>query len=196
MIKHFCFVLIFCFALTSFHAQSGSGWGIKGGLNYGSSGDVINSIETSLQNPDNNLGWHLGVYGKLGDQLYFRPELFYTRLNSDYSGTQFKMQKLDAPMLVGLKILGPLHVFAGPSFQYILNTDLKEFKLSNVENDFSVGIHFGAGINIGPLGIDLRYERGFSNNEVTIISGISEDIVGRLDTRPAQLILSVSYHLN
>jgi hypothetical protein len=196
MFNRLFFTFLVFFVFNSMYAQSGPGWGIKGGLNYGSSGDVINSIETSVQNPDNNLGWHLGIYGKIGNQIYFRPELTYTRLNSDYDGNKFKLQKLDVPLLVGLKVIGPLHVFAGPSFQYILNTDLENFKLSDVENDFSVGINFGAGLNLGRLGIDLRYERGFSDNETAIIEGISESIVGRLDTRPAQLILSLSYNLN
>ncbi|MEM1001996.1 MAG: porin family protein [Bacteroidota bacterium] len=186
------FILIFC--LLSISAQSRIGWGLKGGLNYGSSGNVINAIGETVENPDNNLGWHLGVYGKLGNRFYIRPELVYTNLNSDYNNSKFKLQKLDLPVLAGFKIIGPLHVFIGPSFQYVLNTDLENLSLSDVENEFSVGFNVGAGINFGRLGIDIRYERGFSENEANIIGEISNTIVGRLETRPEQLIVSVSYN--
>jgi len=101
------------------------------------------------------------------------------------------MQKLDAPLLVGLKVLGPLSVFGGPSLQYILNSEFDNIAINDIENDFSVGLNFGIGLNINKFGIDLRYERGFRNNEATFLdnNGIG---ISRLDTRPEQLILSVS----
>ena len=105
------------------------------------------------------------------------------------------MQKLDMPLLVGLKVLGPLHVFAGPSLQYILDTDFDNLTVDNVENDFSVGLNFGIGLNLKRLGIDLRYERGFSDNEATFIDNNNLISMDRLDTRPEQLILSLSYRL-
>ena len=57
--------------------------------------------------------------------------------------------------------------------------------------EFSVGLNFGIGVNIDKIGIDLRYERGFSENEATFLTdnGLS---TGMLDTRPEQLILSLS----
>jgi len=101
------------------------------------------------------------------------------------------MQKLDAPLLVGIKVLGPVSVFAGPSFQYILDSEFDGITINDVKNDFSVGLNFGIGVNLNKLGIDLRYERGFSDNEATFIGNNGID-TGRLDTRPDQLILSLS----
>ena len=174
-------------------AQSGSGFGIKGGLNYAGNGNYFDSTRDAFENPDKNLGYHFGIFGKLGDKIYVRPELVYTSITSGYDDGDFKMKKLDAPVLLGLKVIGPLHVFAGPAFQYILDTDFDGVTLGDVENDFSVGLNIGAGVNLGKLGIDLRYERGFSENEVNFINtngGIS--INDRIDTRPDQLILSLS----
>ena len=62
-------------------------------------------------------------------------------------------------------------------------------------NDFRVGLNFGIGLNLNRLGVDLRYERGFSDNEATLISNNIISPNGRLDTRPEQLILSLSYRL-
>lgn len=172
-------------------AQSATGFGLKGGLNYNANGDYFESIGTNAQHPDRNVGYHIGVFGKIGNQIYFKPELVYTSTKSDYNNDNFKMQKLDMPLLVGLKVLGPISVFGGPSIQYILDTEFDGISINDVEDEFSVGLNFGIGLNIKKVGIDLRYERGFSDNEATFIgnNGIN---TSRLDTRPDQLILSLS----
>ncbi len=190
---------IFAFSLLSFsiQAQNGTSYGIKGGLNYNGNGEYFKSIEANAQNPDRNVGYHFGLFGKIGDQLYFKPELVYTHTKSDYNSDDFVMNKIDAPLLVGLKLLGPVSVFGGPALQYIINTEFDGITIDDVENDFSVGLNFGIGLNFNKIGIDLRYERGFSKNEANFMQNNGLDIFqsSRLDTRPEQLILSVSLAL-
>jgi len=158
-------------------AQSGSGFGIKGGLNYNGNGDFFDSA----------------VFGKLGNKIFLRPELVYTSTKSNYDEGDLKLNKLDAPVLVGVKVIGPLNVFAGPAFQYILNSKFDGVTIDNIENDFTVGLHIGAGVNLGKLGLDIRYERGFSENEVDFINSNITTLTGdRVDTRPDQVILSLS----
>jgi hypothetical protein len=186
------FTTVFLLSLTTVaFAQSETGFGIKAGLNYNANGNYFESASSNAQHPDRNIGYHFGVFGKIGDQIYFKPELIYTRTKSDYNSDSFKMQKLDAPLLIGIKVLGPVSVFAGPSFQYILDSEFDNISVNDVENDFSVGLNFGIGLNLKKIGIDLRYERGFSNNEANFLSnnGIG---TSRLDTRPDQLILGLS----
>ena len=174
-------------------AQNDSGFGLKGGLNYNSNGEYFRDAGAIAEDPTANVGFHLGAWGKLDlGTLYLRPELVYTRTKSDYDGDKFDMSKIDVPLLVGLDVIGPLSVFAGPSLQYILDTDLDGITLNDVDNDFTVGLNIGAGLNIGNIGIDLRYERGFSDNEAEFV-GLSGS--GRIDTRPEQLILSLSVKL-
>ncbi|MEZ4970158.1 MAG: porin family protein [Flavobacteriaceae bacterium] len=175
------------------HAQKGSGFGIKGGLNYGANGDYFKSTEQAYENPKSNVGYHLGVFGKIGDKIYLRPELMYTKTKSDYDNNSLNMSKLDAPVLLGLNIIGPLNVFAGPAFQYILDTDYEDITIGDVKNNFTVGLNIGAGVSFGNFGLDLRYERGFSENEVTVVDGVFSN--DRIDTRPDQLILSASIKL-
>lgn len=180
------------FGMTAF-AQTGSGFGIKGGLNYSANGDYFESAGEAARDPDRNIGFHIGLFGKMGNRLYFRPELMYTKTKSDYNGDKFDLSKLDAPMLVGLKVIGPLNVFAGPAFQYILDSEFEGIGINDIENDFSVGLHIGAGVNLGKLGVDLRYERGFSENEAKFVNtNITTLPDSRVDTRPDQLILSLS----
>ena len=181
---------------TCIYAQSESGFGIKGGLNYNGNGDYFESATNNYQNPDRNLGYHIGVFAKLGTKVFFRPELVYTATKSDYNAGEFDLKKLDVPLLIGFKVIGPLNVFAGPSLQYIIDSDFENATINSIQDDFSVGLNFGVGISFNKIGIDLRYERGFSDNEATLINNnITTLNSDRLDTRPDQLILSLSVML-
>ncbi len=197
-------LLIAVFASTLAIAQKGS-FGLKAGINYNSNGDLIeettNNAENVIQGADAKVGFHVGAYGKLSfSSLYLRPELVYTKTKSDYNGSSYDISKLDVPVLIGYKVFGPLSIFAGPSFQYILSNDLdiKDIDLKDVENKFSVGLNIGAGVQLGKLGIDVRYERGFSKNEASFIGNninAASGIEGRVDSRPSQLIFSLSVKL-
>lgn len=190
------FLLICLMAGITAFAQSSSGYGVKGGFNFNNAGDLdLGDINLSA---DTKTGYHLGLWGKFGDNLYLRPELVYTNISSKYEGnlfdTDFSMQKLDLPVLAGIHLLGPLHIFGGPSLQYVIDSDLKDVDYRDVENDFTVGIQFGVGLDLGErLGLDLRYERGLGNNEAEF----ADDILGagKVDTRPNQFILSLSLKL-
>lgn len=183
--------MISCIALN---AQNEGGFGIKGGLNYSGNGDFFNSISSNSEDPGNNIGYHVGIFGKIGNKVYLRPELVYTKIKSDYDSGDLDITKLDLPILVGLKVVGPLHIFAGPSLQYLLNTEFEGISVDDIENDFSIGFNFGIGLSFNSIGIDLRYERGFNENEGTFLDN-NLGIGGRIDTRPEQLILSLSVKL-
>ncbi|XLS30362.1 outer membrane beta-barrel protein [Flavobacteriaceae bacterium M23B6Z8] len=186
-------VVLLMLATAGVMAQKDSGFGLKGGLNYNSNGEYFRDAGNIAEDPTANIGYHIGFWGKVDlGKLYLRPELVYTKTKSDYDGDKFDMSKLDAPILLGLDVIGPLSVFAGPSLQYILDTDLDGIVLNDVESDFTVGLNIGASVSLGNLGIDLRYERGFSDNEADFV-GLSGS--GRIDTRPEQLILSLSIKL-
>tara|TARA_R110001583_G_scaffold180447_1_gene337509 strand:+ start:25 stop:654 length:630 start_codon:yes stop_codon:yes gene_type:complete len=187
-----------------FYANAQSGFGIKAGLSYNTTGELkefANETGTIIDNKGNGKsGYNFGIYAKLGEgSIFLRPELVYTKTTSEYSlnseNIDYKMARLDMPVLVGIKIIGPLSVFAGPAFQYILDNDFKGLKYENIENDFTVGLNLGASLALGRLGIDVRYERGFTKNEVEF-SGAGPNVTYRLDSRPEQIIFGLSYQLS
>jgi len=189
------FAIISLFSFCGF-AQSDSGFGITGGLNFSANGDYISSAIEVKENPKSSIGYHVGIFGKLGTRFYIRPELVYTQTKSDYTDSSFSMRKLDAPVLIGTKIIGPLHIFAGPAFQYLLESDFDDINITSIENDFSVGLQFGVGINLGKMGIDIRYERGLTTNEASFTNNnITPLEEGKLDTRLEQIIVNLSIKL-
>ncbi|TYB79614.1 outer membrane beta-barrel protein [Bizionia myxarmorum] len=173
-------------------AQTQSGFGFKGGLNYNANGKYYESAVSAAEKPDRNVGYHIGLFYKTGGSIYVKPELVYTSTKSGYNSGDFKMQKIDAPLLVGIKVLEIFHVFAGPSLQYIVETDFDGITADKLENDFTLGLNFGIGFSLKKIGFDLRYERGFSENEVTFATNNNAVNIGRIDTRPDQLIFSIS----
>lgn len=195
-------ILVLSIALLStvFYVNAQSGFGVKGGLSYNSNGELNETDQVINNEGKGKSGYNVGIYGKVDlGPIYLKPELVYTKTTSEYTlntgGTEdYKIARLDMPVLVGLKLIGPLSVFAGPAFQYTLTNDFKGIEYSSIENDFTVGFNFGAGVELGRLGLDVRYERGFNENEATFIENTTTSY--RLDSRPEQIILSLSYRLS
>lgn len=186
-------VIAVCILFSTFcFSQQEGGLGVKAGLNYASNGEYTSAIMEKIDDPSRAYGYHVGIFGKadLGI-IYVRPELVYTHTNSEYRLGDLRIDKLDAPVLLGIDFLKHLTVFAGPSFQYIIDTDFENVTLEDVEQDFTAGAVLGIGVNINSLGIDLRYERGLTENEVSISNIPGE----RVDTRPDQIILGLSIKL-
>lgn len=194
--------LVFCLAVAFSQTTNAQlSFGVKGGLNYNS-----NSIKETGQDvfdgAKNKTGYHAGIWLRakipvLG--LYIRPELVYTNLENEIrykttgKTTNYSFQKIDIPVLLGKKIFGIGNVYVGPSFQYILDSNFSFSDIPNVEADgFTVGLQFGGGIELGRLGVDVRWERGFNGVESTFLSGTTNV---SFDTRVNQIIIGLSYRL-
>ncbi|NOR29127.1 MAG: outer membrane beta-barrel protein [Lutibacter sp.] len=179
-------------------ANAQSGFGIKGGLSYNSNGELNQVSDIYKNDGKGKSGFNIGLYGKLDlGPIYLRPELVYTKTTSEYvlnsENVNYKISKIDVPVLVGFKLFGPIDIFAGPAFQYYLDNDLKGLNFESIDNEFSLGMNIGASIELGRIGVDVRYERGLSKNESNWTNA-SETFT--LDSRPEQLIFSVSYRLS
>ncbi|MDB4495879.1 outer membrane beta-barrel protein [Flavobacteriaceae bacterium] len=203
-------IIFACFLLTlvTKNSQAQLQFGLKAGVNYNSdsfesvSNDVLNGAKTKT-------GIHTGLWLRAKLPVigfYIRPEIVYTELNnsvnyeSPFSApktTDFKFRKIDVPVLIGKKFLGIGNVFAGPSFQYILSSDFELNDLREVSTEsFSLGIQLGAGIELGRLGIDLRWERGLSKTETVFVDNTIFDSNFNFDKRVSQIIFGISYKLS
>lgn len=166
---------------------SGGGFGVKGGLNYNSNGNYFDDAQLIFGDPLANLGFHAGFFGKIKFGPFFlRPELMYSQLKTELNNDTFLTQRVDAPALLGVGILRQfLTVFAGPSFHYTLSDDLV---VTAAQNPLNIGYQAGFGINIGKLGIDLRYERVLSGTAIDL----NQLITGAGEFKSQQLIGGLS----
>lgn len=199
-------MLLILMMITTTSVLAQNGFGIKGGVNYSDNGQVEYSDFTGAgenvlqESADRRTGYHFGVfYGLNLGFVYLRPELIYTQTRSSYSyksrNADFDLSKVDLPVLLGVRVLGPVHVFAGPSLQYILNNDFGGITLKELDSEFTIGAQFGLGIQIGRLGIDARYEQALSQRQANVMNMIGSTGYERLDSRPNQFILSLSIAL-
>jgi hypothetical protein len=199
--KKIIIILFLTFGFSQFSSAQ-IDFGIKGGVNYNNNGDATLSSTGNdvINGAESKSGFHAGLWfrGKipiLG--LYLRPELVYTQVESEYlyksTTTEYDFKKLDVPVLFGKKILGFANVFAGPSFQYIIDDD---FSFSNLSSDdfdkFSVGMQLGFGIELGKIGLDVRWERGLSESEARFTDNNTNITV---DNRTNQIIFGLSLQL-
>ena len=203
MIKRIFLILCLAFGFSQI-ANAQIAFGIKGGLNYNS--NSIKEVSSDVfDGAKSKTGYHAGVWLRFkipGVGFYLRPELVYTNLANEVSYnnsiaktvTSYNFQKIDIPILFGKKIFGIGNLYAGPSFQYILDSDFGISEITDVKTDgFTAGVQFGGGIEFGKLGIDIRWERAFSSVKSTISKIVGDDI--NFDTRVNQVIIGLSYKL-
>ena len=189
---------LFCsaFAANSQRSGQGSNWGLRGGLNYNSNGELLSEASDLPKNAKSNAGFHLGVYKKIDFLGFFlRPELVYTETTSSYNGDDLSLSKIDLPFNLGSGFIGPTYIFAGPSLQYVLSSEFADVATASSLKDISVGANFGVGLSLNKINIDLRYERGLTEKEMRFLTQkVYQE--ARIDSRQDQLILSVLLQLN
>ena len=200
-------ILIICLAFTFSQSTSAQiDFGVKAGLNYNSE-SIQETSEDLFEGAESKTGYHAGIWLRFKLPIigfYLRPELIYTNLSNELTYTQntsnpkntdYNFQKIDIPVLIGKKFFGIGNIYAGPSFKYILSSDFSLNDISNVDTDgFTLGLQFGGGIELGNLGIDVRWERGLNTVESTFLN-ISTNTNVTFDTRVNQIIIGLSYKL-
>jgi len=204
--KKLIFVVIFgIYSITN--AQIKIDYGVKTGLNYTVIGDLTISGGIAGFNEkvtsERGFGFHAGMYTQLNfSKLYIRPELVFTKTSSTYNhilspASEFKLSTLEIPVLVGFKIIKPISVYIGPTFQYILNNEFSTLFDLNTEHDIVMGLNFGATVEYKKFGIDLRYSPGLSENLAVDTHFLHVDgFAYSINTRSDQIIFSFSYMLN
>ncbi len=189
------FLLFFCTQLSFSQFE----YGVKGGLNFGSSGDIVVVTDQLQKEGDltSNTGYHLGVYSEVYFLMfYFRPEFQYTKLSSQFEDDLIDNERIELPLSLGYSILGPISLFLGPIAYYNLSQKANEMKLEKIQNTTSLGLHIGARLKLGALGLDVRYEKGLSNTETKLLSQSGIPVSGQIDSQKDQFTLGISFKLN
>lgn len=190
-------LIVIAMLLIGGGAMAQTTFGIKGGINYGATGDITYGVDDITTNAGRNkAGYHLGTFARFKALGFFvQPELVYTNLSTEYLEFIYTLRKIDAPILLGVNILGPLNIKAGPSFQYVLQNKIEDssIKITMVDKNITVGYQLGAGLNLGRVGLDVRYEGAFVENNA--FSQMARENF-RIDSRPSQWIFSLAYSFN
>jgi opacity protein-like surface antigen len=155
---------------VSIGAKAQVSLGIKGGVNF-SKISADNLKESTLT------GYQAGLFARVGSSWYFQPELYLSGTGGKFEASEnqqnfsgkVRFTNLNVPLLIG-KSFGEkdlnFRVMAGPIYTYQLsksgnlgdniNGAIDNFNKSNI------GYQVGAGVDIGAITADLRYEGGLT----------------------------------
>ena len=160
--------------------------GLKGGINsskittdnYSGRGLTFNDFRSDAKS-----GFIIGAFARLGTKIYLQPELLYCVKNSQSSSSagaygtanqSVKLKTIQVPILLGFKLidlkLASIRAFTGPAMSIPMNS-------SSINYDNVSGVIFdsknyknniwdwqlGAGVDVGMITLDCRYEWGLSN---------------------------------
>ena len=191
-------LFIFALTITTFSFAQSSQFGIKAGVNYNFSGDlhdlgeIADATDDVVHGADSRTGFHAGVWYKLNySDLFLKGELLYTQFENTYGGTpgySMLTKKIDVPVLVGMKVFGPVYIFGGPDFQYIMDEDFSLQTAEITTDDFTLGLHLGVGVEFKRISLDLRWDKALTNNNLEFVN---ENFT--LDNRPNQLMFGIQY---
>ena len=147
--------------------------GFKAGAN-------ITKVDGKSFKEEFEYGYNLGGFAEigLGGRFSFNPEVLFNQysstLDSNYKAiyenviasnqSKVKLNYLTIPLILDYKLIGPIHLQAGPQFGVLMNHD-KSF-LQNGENAFKNGdfsIAAGAEVKLAQLRFTGRYLIGLNN---------------------------------
>ncbi|PTQ99642.1 outer membrane protein with beta-barrel domain [Mucilaginibacter yixingensis] len=153
---------------VSISAKAQFNLGIKGGVNF-------SKINTDNLKESTTTGYQAGLFARFGGAVYLQPEVYvgsrggkFQNDNNTVSG-KVTFTTLNVPLLLGGRVVGTdkvnLRVMAGPIYSYNMSknqsfsdnfngalVDFGNYKKS------TLGYQAGAGVDIGAITADLRYE--------------------------------------
>ena len=198
------------FLIISLSAFSQFEYGLKGGISFNSNLNInskIESIDNSINIFESRNGQHIGVFLKLSiNDFFIRPEIIYSKIKNSYDipydlprteniVTDFNQHKIDVPVMLGYKVFGLVNLFAGPRFEFIKNVSYDNIDLNDLKNQYTLGLQYGTGLKFGKFEIDLRAERGFSENEINFMENKAEIKNQYITSQGRLYLLGVSYYL-
>jgi hypothetical protein len=194
--KHFLFLISAILLSYNVKAQDFS-IGPKVGISTAN----INVTGDGFKTGDSTLGYHLGLFVRMGgNSIFIQPEFLYTNtggsvIRTDIGGTEntfdANFNRIDIPMMFGFKFLNVMRIQAGPIASILVDYKIEDALKIPAEVDYStstLGYQAGLGLDVGNIIFDLKYESSLSK-----ISKSSTAF--QTDQRQNQIIFSAGFRL-
>ena len=159
-------------------AQAGSPlkWGVKAGMNYHTVGELTN-LGKDIVKAENRVGWHAGLQASWQISRVFSidPELIFSRNSYNLTpsvgmGGIAYLNTIDVPVVLGVKIIGPLKAQGGININVMTDSGVKgedkPFRFS--ASSQALGYLLGLGVDLGHINITARYNGFFRQSESSV----------------------------
>lgn len=212
MQKSFFFIVALLMGVNTLSAQ------FEYGLRFGASTQGVNTDQILLQSNDFNdlrlslsnaaYGYHAGLYAQIkmlgmtiSPEVNFNSNRYEYKIQEISDGEDivqvFKdsYQYIDIPLLFGVK-LGPFRAYGGPEAHYFVNSYSELVGQEGFDEQIeklNYGAIVGAGLNMGRLRFDVRYEINFDDFEDHIFY---QDNRLNFNSDDSRLIFSAGWKFN
>ena len=115
-------------------------------------------------------------------------------INKSNIVTDFNQHKIDIPVMFGYKVFGLANIFAGPRFEFVRGVNYDNIDLDDLKNQYKLGLQYGIGLKFGKFEIDLRAERGFSENEINYMENKAGNKDQFITSQGRLYLLGISYY--
>ena len=208
--------ILILFILFSTNLIAQGNLGVNFGLNddnFGAIENISNKVDNYNLDVKNSTGFQFGVFTEIDlITFYIRPELnlIFSKSNNatafeensildqsiNIAEHSYKSTDIQVPIIFGYKVLGPISVFAGPSFKYSLSNSSTKFDSEEIKDKYTLSLLIGSRVKFRSLSLGLRYERGLNNKEILIINAKGVDIENsNIDITTNKLSLNLSYDI-
>ena len=175
--------------------------GVKGGYSTTLSPSAIGDAKWASVSPKNARGFHIGMFARIGNKLYFQPELLYEREvneNTFVPSAQGEIKQLSTTSAVGVPLLFGWRMFQignGFSMRFVIGPKVRldigsHTKYSTGENTWSpndnyvdalrqcaVGLDTGLGIELmNIINFEVRYNLIGDLRKTTTINALGNAI--------------------
>jgi hypothetical protein len=147
--------------------------GLKAGYNASKLNTNMSGISSDFRS-----GALIGAFARIGESLFFQPELLYSSNGGEFSSTiqgipnvitNLKQSSFDLCAMAGYKLINSVTFSINGQAGLVASimTDKGAWYLENdTNNDFQSvnwALKFGAGIDFSKLSLDIRYLLGLNN---------------------------------
>src|SRR5690554_335168 len=126
------FVALFAYLATGTVSAQEFSIGPKVGLSQGN----VEVNGDGFSKGNSKLGYHVGLFARLGGNfIYLQPEVLYSNTGGEFTESvqgmgevkyEATFNRLDVPVLVGLKFADFFRVQVGPVASFMLNSDVTQ----------------------------------------------------------------------
>lgn len=148
-------------------------FGLKGGANISS----YLLDENQARDSKGQWGYQVGLVTEITFSEYFalQPEILYVNRGAEYDVAGVNVEEdlhyIDIPMLLKFKPIPIVNLYAGPQVSFLINGKYEygdegvtyEFDDRDDFKSIDFGLAVGAGAELGPMFLDVRYSLGLNN---------------------------------